>query len=129
MAWAMGVGAWVPRWLRALAFWTTAAVVVVLSLLPTQHLPEVAFNLWDKAQHAFGFAVLTFLGLWAYPHRVRRVLVGMLLLGAMIELAQGATGWRHGDWLDLLADAVGVAAGAMLWLSVRPFSRALPPRP
>lgn len=123
MAWATGLDAWVPRWLRALAFWTTVAVVVVLSLLPTQHLPEAVFDIWDKAQHAFGFAVLTFLGFWAYPRRVRRVLVGMLLLGALIELAQDATGWRHGDWMDLLADAVGVAVGTMLWLSARRFSK------
>lgn len=119
MVWVMGLGAWVPRWLRVAAFWASVLVVIVLSLLPAQHLPEMALNLWDKAQHAFGFAILTFLGLWAYPRRVRRVLVGLLWLGALIELAQGATGWRHGDWLDLLADAVGVAAGALLWLNAR----------
>jgi hypothetical protein len=56
----------------------------------------------DKAQHALGFAGLAFLGLMAYPGRVRvRVLMlGLALFGAGIELAQWLTGWRQGDWQD-----------------------------
>jgi len=36
------------------------------------------------------------------------MLVGLLLLGAVIEVAQAATGWRVGDVADWVADAVGV---------------------
>lgn len=96
----------------ALAFWGCTAAVLVLSLLPAERLPEQVMNLWDKAQHAFGFAVLTVLGWLAYPQRVRLLLPGLLVLGAFIEVAQHATGWRYGDVLDWLADAVGVALGA-----------------
>jgi hypothetical protein len=42
------------------------------------------------------------------------------LLGIGIELAQALSGWRHGDWLDWLADCVGVALGVLviqLWWS------------
>lgn len=99
------------RW----AFWACLLAVVALSLTPVQHLPQQVFSLWDKAQHAGGFAVLTLLGLWAYPHRVTAVLVAMLALGVGIELAQAATGWRYGDVLDWLADSVGVAAAYVLW--------------
>jgi len=98
-----------PR-LKQLAFWGALAVVVVMSLLPGALLPKV-FSFWDKAQHALGFFGLTLLALWAYP-KLPLPYVGLSLLvaGGAIELAQSATGWRHGDWLDLLANAVGITA-------------------
>jgi VanZ family protein len=84
--------------------------VIALSLMPGSMLPS-SFNFWDKAQHALGFFVLTWLACLAYPRQSQlRAGVGMLLVGGVIELAQSATGWRHGDWLDLLADAVGIMA-------------------
>jgi VanZ family protein len=98
-----------------LAFWSSVAGVVVLSLLPTTELPEQVTLVWDKAQHAVGFAFLTALGFLAYPgHRVR-VCIGLLLLGAAIEFAQQATGWRQGDAQDWLANAVGIAFTTALW--------------
>jgi len=102
-----------------LVFWCALATVVVLSLLPGAMLPPV-FNFWDKAQHALGFAGLTWLAFLAYPDTsLRRIGLALLLAGGAIELAQSATGWRHGDWLDLVADAVGIGlAGALrLWAS------------
>lgn len=84
--------------------------VIALSLMPGSMLPS-SFNFWDKAQHALGFFVLTWLACLAYPGQPwLHVGAGMLVVGALIELAQSATGWRHGDWLDLLADAVGIVA-------------------
>lgn len=97
-----------------LAFWLLLLAVVILSLLPVPYLPQQAFSLWDKAQHALGFAVLALLGGLAYPGRLPRLGVSLLLLGAAIELAQDATGWRTGDWLDLTADLVGVFVGLAL---------------
>lgn len=96
--------------LRRLAFWGALTVVVVMSLLPGALLPNV-FSFWDKAQHALGFFGLTLLALWAYPKLpLPYVGLGLLVAGGAIELAQSATGWRHGDWLDLLANAVGITA-------------------
>lgn len=102
-----------PMFRRA-AFWACLLAVVVLSLLPGERLPAV-FAWWDKAQHALGFALLTGLGLLAYGRARWRLPAGLLLLGALIELAQGASGWRTGDWLDLLADAVGIVLALLLW--------------
>lgn len=101
--------------LKQAAFWLALLVLTTLSLLPTGLLPPQAFSLWDKAQHALGFAVLTGLCLTAYPSRPYRVAGLMLLHGGLIELAQAVTGWRYGDPLDLLADAVGIAAATGLW--------------
>jgi len=99
---------------RRALFYLAVSVLTVLSLLPTDRLPEFTASIWDKAQHAAGFAVLGTLGLWAYPGGVghsARVVLGLLALGVAIELAQGASGWRHADAGDALADAVGVAVG------------------
>ncbi len=97
-------------------FWTLLLCVTVLSLLPTEYLSPQVFSLWDKAQHALAFTALALLGLQAYPHRRWRVLAGLLVFGGLIELAQAATGWRHGEWADWLADAVGLALGLALTL-------------
>ena len=101
--------------LARVAFWACLLGVVVLSLTPVQQLPPQVLNLWDKEQHAGGFAVLTLLGLWAYPQRAVTLLAAMLALGVGIEVAQSATGWRYGDVADWVADAVGVAAAYALW--------------
>lgn len=88
-----------------------------MSLLPGDRLPAFTASIWDKAQHAGGFALLTVLGLWAYGSAgALRVLSGLLAFGVAIEFAQAATGWRYGDAGDALADAVGIAAG---WCAVR----------
>lgn len=102
-----------PR-VKRLAFWFCLAAVTVLSLMPTEFLPPPVFSLWDKAQHALGFVGLAVLGLLAYPQRPWLLAAGLLFFGGAIELAQAATGWRHGDWFDLLADAVGIVLGAAL---------------
>lgn len=98
-----------------LLFWVAVAIVAVLSLLPGDYLPPVAFSVWDKAQHALGFLLLGVLGLNAYPNNIVRVVMGLLIYGAAIELAQAATGWRYGDWQDWLANAVGVTLAYGLW--------------
>lgn len=100
-------------------FWGTVAIVTVLSLLPGAYLPPVAFNVWDKAQHTLGFLVLGTLGLWSYPNSSIRVVSGLLIYGAAIELAQAATGWRYGDWQDWLANAVGVVLAYGFWRTAK----------
>ena len=92
-------------------FWALVLATLWLSLVPVQHIPA-AFSFWDKAQHTLGFAGLACLGLMAYPAHFRTVLLGLMLFGAGIELAQWSTGWRQGDWQDWLADGVGLVLGA-----------------
>lgn len=100
---------WTSPAQRRWAFWLCAASVLALCLMPpAQHLPSTG---WDKANHALAFAVLAVLGLAAYPARAARVLLGLLAFGALIELLQSLTGYRTAEWLDLVADAAGLAAG------------------
>jgi VanZ family protein len=97
------------RWLFALC----ALAVLVLSLLPpSTPLPSTG---WDKSNHLLGFAVLAWLGLRAYPRRVLAVLAGLVLYGGMIEVLQSFTPYRFADWIDLVADALGVGMGYAVW--------------
>jgi VanZ family protein len=107
-----------PLFAHKASFWLALLVLTTLSLMPAGMLPPQVFSVWDKAQHAIGFGGLTLLGMLAYPKR--RVLLPLLLLahGGLIEWAQAATGWRYGEWLDLLADAVGIAAVTGWWWTV-----------
>jgi VanZ family protein len=108
----------VPLPARRAFFWLLLLAVAVGSLLPADYLPPQAFDLWDKAQHALGFLALALAGTWAHPRRnawqTVGLATGLLAFGAAIEIAQAFTGWRQGDGLDLLADAIGLAAGLAL---------------
>jgi VanZ family protein len=104
-------------------FWLACLAVGALSLTPVQTLPHQVFDIWDKAQHAAGFAVLAFVGMLAYPRVLIGVTLGLLGYGAAIELAQSATGWRFGDIQDWLADAFGVFTALALRTSWRVLER------
>ncbi len=74
---------------------------------------------WDQVAHGLLFAVLAWV--WCRPFaragRLRGVVaaaVAAVAYGAAIELVQIQLGYRSGEWMDLVADAVGVAAGALL---------------
>lgn len=103
-------------------FWLLTIAVAVLSLLPADQLPPQTLNIWDKAQHALGFAALTVSGMLAYPNRQRALVLGLLIFGAAIECAQASTTWRQGDVLDWLADAVGIV---VIVIVARVFARSV----
>ena len=84
--------------------------------------PLDIFNWWDKAQHALAFGVLTLLGFAAFPAHGARVVLGLVLYGVGIELAQRAVGWRYGEWQDVVADSVGVMLAVALRRGLRRWS-------
>ena len=100
------------RTLRLL-FVTALAAVLVLSLWPTTEPPSFHTG-WDKTDHLAAFAVLGLLGLPSWPLRRWRVLLGLLAYGVLIEVLQGFTVYRLGDWRDVVADALGVALAALI---------------
>lgn len=109
---------WPGAW-RAIG-WLILVVVVVGSLIPLRQ-RGVVFG-FDKLEHFIGYALLMywFAALHAAKHRAWFA-AGFIGLGAALELAQGATGWRSADALDLAADAVGVGAG---WYAAHLFGAA-----
>lgn len=97
-------------------FLVSLSLVTVGSLIPAEQLPDVAFDIWDKAQHAFGFAWLMVCGWLGFPDSRGhwRLALVLLIWGGLIEVAQAASGWRHGDWADWLADSIGIGVAWLL---------------
>lgn len=114
--------AWPWRWplgARLGAFGAAVAVLLWLSLAPTKDLPGAEL-IWDKAEHAVAYVVLMAVGQVLFPGRPFRLAAFALALGAGIEIAQASMGFgRQGDWLDLLANSLGVVAGLAIGLVVR----------
>jgi VanZ family protein len=97
--------------------WLLAALVVTVSWLALSPAPPDAFDSgWDKLNHACAFAALMLTGIFASPRSrtgVLSLLTGLLCFGGLIEIAQSFTPTRSAEWGDLLADAVGIAAGGL----------------
>lgn len=102
------------RWVFGLG----CMVLIILALLPSDHLPavELHFSWGDKALHAAAFAGLCLIGSWAYLRRSYSLMLGLLVLGGGIEIAQFATGWRHMSFGDFVANAVGIMIGRIAFL-------------
>ena len=96
--------------MRKRVFYGLWICATVLMLVPGDSVTK-AFQFWDKAQHALGFAALAIAALWADWARsnLTRVSGILLLYGAAVECIQALLPWRSGDIADFVADAVGLA--------------------
>jgi VanZ family protein len=105
------------------AGWALLLFILISTLEPPRYVPDLHVS--DKLEHAGAFFLLTFWfgGLLERRHYPAMAL-GMLILGASIEVAQGAMGWgRTEDVWDFVADSEGVLlaavciyAGLGLWM-------------
>ena len=102
-----------PRW-RGL-FITLLGVVAWFAFMPAQRVPE--FTGLDKINHVLAFAALASTAALAFAARVPALVLALLGYGGFIEVVQSVLPTRHGDWVDLVADAVGIAAG-LLWVAL-----------
>lgn len=101
-------------WLWRVTAWLLLAAVVIMSLIPGPPSPPVLT--WDKSQHALAWGLLAWWFLQAWEgRRPFGWCLFLLAVAATVELLQGTTGYRTSDWLDMLANAVGVAIGFSLW--------------
>ncbi len=97
-------------WLAA--GWLVAAAIVWLSLTPSP--PKIGdFELSDKLQHLAGYGALMFCFARAVGRRRARLAYAALwtAMGAALEFAQDAFGYRSFELADMLANAAGVALG------------------
>ncbi len=87
--------------------------VIALSLLPQETLPET--GTWDKLNHALAYGVLAVLGGLGFKGWLSLLMVGigLVLLGAGLELAQSVIPDRDGSITDALANFVGIAIGSV----------------
>lgn len=92
------------------------ALVLVLALIPAGWFwpggADSPFFLSDKLLHGITFMALAlwFSGQYA-PDSYWRLVVGLVAFGLLIELIQRLIWYRSADWMDLLADVIGVGVG------------------
>lgn len=106
---------------RAAPFWRTTlalllAVISWLALTPAP--PPEAGLFWDKLNHFAAFASLAVAGFMGFQRRWVPVALGLLAYGGLIEVLQSFTPTRVGEWVDLLADGIGIALGLGLAATV-----------
>lgn len=92
-----------------------------MCLVPNPPSPNVAHA--DKFEHYLAYVLL---GTWfagILAPRWFTVFIGLVAFGGAIELVQSWSGYRDGEWADLLADSLGILTGialarlgAMNWL-------------
>jgi VanZ family protein len=95
--------------------WLGLAVVLWGTLTPEPpKLPELPIPQFDKLEHFTAFLILTAWFIAAFPGGRRWLWIGaaFIMLGGLIEILQGWSGFRDAEWLDWAADCAGVAAGA-----------------
>lgn len=119
------LAAWLadPRlrpWLQALLL---GLLIAGTWLALTPRPPRIADTGWDKSNHALAFAVLAFNAALAFPAarwRAAACAGWLMLYGGLIEVAQalGPFG-RQGEWLDWLADGIGIGIGLIAIRALR----------
>jgi len=93
------------------------AVLTILSLQPVAKLPKVDVS--DKLLHFIAYFFLTswFVG---FIKTGKYLILGIVILvfSFAIEVVQGLSKYRQFEWLDLLANGVGIAVALALgyWL-------------
>jgi VanZ family protein len=88
------------------AFLAVALVAFTAAIWPDPVTTEAANA--DKALHFATFYILEFMALVAFT-RVLPATIGLLAMGALIEVVQGFVGRDRSLW-DFVADALGVLA-------------------
>jgi VanZ family protein len=103
--------------------WRTASGLILMAVLALTMMPAVwlwpdrdqvvrLFDSFDKLAHAVVFAILA---IWfAGQYRKAsywRIALGLLAFGVFIELCQRLVGYRTAEWLDVVADGVGIVIG------------------
>ncbi len=89
--------------------WSLVIAVIVLSLIPPPPMMQTV-DYGDKIEHIFAYFVLMwwFTQIYHTPRQRLQYMIGFLLLGAGLEILQGLGGIRQADWVDMVANSVGV---------------------
>jgi hypothetical protein len=105
-----------PRPIRLSLFALAVAILFLLCVLPSDALPDPGTG--ERFEHSAAWFVLTATGHLLAPRRVLAIPAFALAYGVFIEVVQGFVG-RDSDVRDVVADAVGVALAAGLFLAGR----------
>jgi len=91
--------------------WCIVAGILWLSLV--QAPPQIDVDDGDKLGHFIGYGTLMFWFCELYATRRLRLAYGAawIAMGITVEYIQGQLGYRSYDWLDMVANTVGVLIG------------------
>jgi len=81
------------------------SIITILSLYPLPVLPEVPGS--DKSHHLIAYSVLAIPMVLANPRNLLLYLLLLIIYGGLIEIIQPYVN-RYGEWLDFLANTIGV---------------------
>jgi len=89
--------------------------VIALSLMaPPIDMMDALPN--DKFGHFIAYFAL--MGWFAQIYHTNKqrwlYLIGFLILGLSLEILQGLGGFRHADWVDMLANSAGIVSAFLL---------------
>lgn len=100
--------------LLRLAGFGIVLTIWVLSLIPVDniHVPG-----GDKTHHFIAYFTCMFVWgqLYVAPSARLRLAIAFIVMGVLVECAQGLTSYRFFEWMDMVANAIGVVAA---WLVV-----------
>ena len=95
-------------------------IITTLSLSPVDTLPSAPGS--DKTHHLIAYAALAFPTALRKPNRWLWLVVFFISYSGLIELVQPYVN-RYGEWLDMLANTVGVVCGVALATAINVFSK------
>ncbi len=99
------------------------ALIWYLSLIPDP--PDIGINNGDKIEHflAYGLLMGWFAQIYIQQKPRLWLVLGFILMGVLLEVLQGMTGFRNYSYADMAANGTGVFIG--LLLSQGPMGRLL----
>lgn len=102
----------IKQYWRIIALFTLTCIAI-LSLLPAENLPKVRGV--DKTHHFLAYVALAFPVALRQPKYWQAIIVSFFVISGIIEIVQPYVN-RHGEWLDLLANGLGLLTGTLIAL-------------
>lgn len=94
--------------------------IFTMSLMPGKQLPKGLP--WDKALHFIGYAGLAFLArMGSKKHPSWQIVIGCIAFSLLIEFLQQFIPNRGFEWLDLVANSLGVVFGVLIAIPIKAF--------
>jgi VanZ family protein len=110
-------------WRKVIGYWKSILVLSAIAYLSLLREPSISLPYvigMDKWIHAIMYLVLTLTLLWDSQQRPKLWwIVGVFsaIFGGFIEVLQEQFFYpRTGDWMDWLADCIGVIVAIIVWL-------------
>lgn len=114
----------IRTWLQNKLIWIAGSYtlgIVYLSLINPSKLPSTSVSVSDKFLHALAYAVLILIWLSVFNLKNKQkvffwVFICLTFFGIILEVFQSlVTSYRTADWGDVLANAVGLILGGLIF--------------